>query len=155
MVLLGATAIALILANSALADSFLDFWNTRLSFGLGSFQMDYSIGGMLIPALTYLALQYGEPSQAGWGIPTATDIAFVVGCMAVLGKRMPSSLRVLLLSSAIADDIGAILVIAIAYTDTIDYQALLLGFVGIGAVVMVARLGVRQLSVYLLLGSLV
>jgi Na+/H+ antiporter NhaA len=60
----------------------------------------------------YLALQYGTPGQSGWGITMATDIAFVVGCLAVLGSRIPNSFRVLLLSLAIADDLGAIMVIA-------------------------------------------
>ena len=85
----------------------------------------------------------------------AIDIAFVVGCMAVLGSRMPSSLRVLLLSLAIADDIGAILVIAITYTKSIDYQALAMGIFGIGAVAGLARLGVRRIPVYVVLGGIV
>ena len=76
-----------------------------------------AIGGMVVPAGIYLALQSGQPGARGWGIPMATDIAFVVGCMAVLGSRIPPGLRILLLSLAIADDIGAILVIAIGYTD--------------------------------------
>ncbi len=73
----------------------------------------------------------------------ATDIAFVVGCLALLGPRVPHALRVLLLSVAIADDIGAILVIAIGYTDAIGWGALGLGFLGIGAIAMLSRLGVR------------
>src|SRR5690606_29318456 len=75
-----------------------------------------AIGGMLVPAGLYLAVQAGHPGQRGWGIPMATDIAFVVGCMAILGSRVPAALRVMLLSLAIVDDIGAILVIAIGYT---------------------------------------
>ena len=63
---------------------------------------------MVAPAGIYLALQFGRDGQDGWGIPMATDIAFVVGCMAVLGSRVPPSLRIMLLSLAIADDIGAI-----------------------------------------------
>ena len=72
-----------------------------------------AVGGMLVPVGLYLAVTAGKPAAVGWGIPMATDIAFVVGCLAVLGQRIPGSLRVLLLSLAIADDIGAILVIAI------------------------------------------
>ena len=68
-----------------------------------------ALGGMVAPAALYLAFQWGEAAQRGWGIPMATDIAFVVGCMAILGPRVPSSLRILLLSLAIADDVGAIL----------------------------------------------
>ena len=79
-----------------------------------------AIGGMIVPACVYLSLQYGQPGERGWGIPMATDIAFVVGCLAVLGPRIPRSLRVLLLSLAIADDIGAILVIAIGYTESLN-----------------------------------
>jgi NhaA family Na+:H+ antiporter len=80
-----------------------------------------ALGGMVVPAGIYLSLQAGQPAEAGWGIPMATDIAFVVGCMAVLGSRIPHGLRVLLLSLAIADDIGAVLVIAIGYTETIQW----------------------------------
>jgi NhaA family Na+:H+ antiporter len=72
-----------------------------------------ALGGMLVPAGIFLLLQQGEPGARGWGIPMATDIAFVVGCLALLGSRIPRALRVLLLSLAIADDIGAILVIAV------------------------------------------
>src|SRR5262249_37400628 len=75
-----------------------------------------ALGGMLVPAAVYLALQLGGPAQRGWGIPMATDIAFVVGCMAVLGSRIPHGLRIMLLTLAIADDIGSILVIAFGYS---------------------------------------
>jgi NhaA family Na+:H+ antiporter len=114
-----------------------------------------AMGGMVVPAAIYLALQPSGPGARGWGIPMATDIAFVVGCMAVLGPRVPKGLRVMLLSLAIADDIGAILVIAIGYSAGLDWTALGLGVVGIGAVVALARLGVRSVAVYALLGALV
>jgi NhaA family Na+:H+ antiporter len=68
---------------------------------------------MVAPAAIYLALQGGGPAARGWGIPMATDIAFVVGCMAILGPRVPSGLRVMLLSLAIADDIGAIFIVRV------------------------------------------
>jgi len=113
-----------------------------------------ALGGMLVPALVYFALQPGGDAQRGWGIPMATDIAFVVGCLALLSTRVPSSLRVLLLSLAIADDIGAILVIAVGYTDSIDLRALGLGLAGLGAVWLASRMGVRSLLVYVLLGTL-
>jgi NhaA family Na+:H+ antiporter len=112
-----------------------------------------ALGGMLAPAAIYLALQSGRPAEAGWGIPMATDIAFVVGCMAVLGSRIPHGLRVLLLSLAIADDIGAILVIAIGYTATIHWGALAWGVAGIAGVSALARLGVRSFGIYTLLGA--
>jgi NhaA family Na+:H+ antiporter len=78
----------------------------------------------------------------------ATDIAFVVGCLAILGPRIPNSLRVLLLSLAIADDIGAILVIAIGYTESLDWGALLLSFVCIGVFIGLTKVGVRNTAVY-------
>ena len=90
-----------------------------------------ALGGMLVPAGIYLSLQFGEAGERGWGIPMATDIAFVVGCMALLGSRVPRGLRVMLLSLAIADDIGAILVIAIGYTDTLYFSWLVAGRHGI------------------------
>ncbi len=114
-----------------------------------------AIGGMVVPAGVYLALQGGEPGQSGWGIPMATDIAFVIGCLAILGNRVPLALRLMLVSLAIADDIGAILVIAIGYTESIDTTALVLGVVGIGVIAVLARVGVRALLVYVVSGSLV
>ena len=114
-----------------------------------------ALGGMVVPAGIYLAMQWGEPTAKGWGIPMATDIAFVVGCMALLGPKVPHSLRVMLLSLAIVDDIGAILVIAIGYTDSLNFLALGLGVAGVAVVVLLARLGVRNIGVYTILGVLV
>jgi NhaA family Na+:H+ antiporter len=114
-----------------------------------------AIGGMVVPAGIYLALQAGEPGARGWGIPMATDIAFVVGCMAVLGSRVPHGLRVTLLSLAIADDIGAILVIAIGYTESLNLTALILGLLGLFVVFLLARVGVRSFLVYTIVGTLV
>jgi NhaA family Na+:H+ antiporter len=114
-----------------------------------------ALGGMIVPAGLYLALQAGEAGARGWGIPMATDIAFVVGCMAVLGPRVPHMLRITLLSLAIVDDIGAILVIAIGYTDEINLTALVLGFVGVAAVAGLARAGLRSVPVYTVIGVLV
>ena len=114
-----------------------------------------ALGGMVGPAAIYLALQSGGEASRGWGIPMATDIAFVVGCMALLSSRVPPGLRVLLLSLAIADDIGAILVIAIGYTEEIHGTALALGAAGLGLVHVLGRLGVRNRGVYVLVGALV
>lgn len=111
-----------------------------------------ALGGMAAPAGLYLALQWGQPGQRGWGIPMATDIAFVVGCLALLGKRVPHSLRILLLSLAIADDVGAILVIAFGYTTQLHLTPLFLGLLGIGVVMLIARSGVRSIPVYVMLG---
>jgi Na+:H+ antiporter, NhaA family len=110
-------------------------------------------GGMLVPASIYLALQWGEPGQRGWAIPMATDIAFVVGCLALLGSRVPHSLRILLLSLAIVDDIGAILVIAIGYTSSLNLVALGLGLLGIGIVVLMAQVGVRSVLMFTVVGA--
>jgi NhaA family Na+:H+ antiporter len=111
-----------------------------------------AMGGMIAPAAIYLALQWGQGGQHGWGIPMATDIAFVVGCLALLGERVPRSLRILLLSLAIVDDVGAILVIAIGYTSQIHLVPLAGGVLGIGLVMLLARLGVRSVPMYVLVG---
>ena len=110
-------------------------------------------GGMIAPAAVYLLLQHGTPGGRGWGIPMATDIAFVVGCLAVLGKRIPVSLRIMLLSLAIADDIGAILVIALGYTAQLDGSALALSGCGIALITACMKLGVQNLGVYLVLSA--
>ena len=112
-----------------------------------------ALGGMLAPAAIYLYFHWGAAGQGGWGIPMATDIAFVVGCLAVLGPRVPRSLRIMLLSLAIADDIGAILVIAIGYTSELRLWALAWGFLGIGLVLVLTRVGVRSPLVYGVAGA--
>jgi NhaA family Na+:H+ antiporter len=114
-----------------------------------------AIGGMVVPAGIYLLFQGGTEAARGWGIPMATDIAFVVGCMAVLGPRVPHILRVMLLSLAIVDDIGAILVIAVGYTESLNTTALFLAFAGLGVVYAMGRAGVRSFGIYLILGVLV
>jgi NhaA family Na+:H+ antiporter len=110
-----------------------------------------AVGGMLAPAAIYLFLQHGAPGGKGWGIPMATDIAFVVGCLAVLGGRIPVSLRIMLLSLAIADDIGAILVIAVGYTSQLDWSALVMSAGGIALIIACMKLGVHSKTVYLIL----
>jgi len=114
-----------------------------------------ALGGMVIPAGIYLALQMGHPGQRGWGIPMATDIAFVVGCMAILGRRIPAALRVVLLSIAIVDDVGAILVIALGYTETVHSSWLAVGLVGIAIIFLMQRIGVRSLGLYTLVGVVI
>ena len=109
-----------------------------------------AIGGMVVPAGIYLLLQKGQPGARGWGIPMATDIAFVVGCMAVLGPRIPHALRVMLLSLAIADDIGAILVIAVGYAHGLSLVWLAIGLSGFLVILALDWLGVRRFSVYVL-----
>jgi NhaA family Na+:H+ antiporter len=97
-----------------------------------------AIGGMLIPALLFLAFNSGSPTATGWGIPMATDIAFALAVLAVAGKRLPIELRAFLLTLAVVDDLGAILVIAIFYTATINLISLL------AAVATIAVFGVLQ-----------
>src|SRR5215813_2007155 len=111
-----------------------------------------AFGGMVMPVALYLMLQWGEAGQRGWGIPMATDIAFVMGCLAVLGSRMPRRLRIFLLSLAIADDVGAILIIAIGYTSELSLLALMWGLLGIGLVMLLQRIGVRSVPLYVLVG---
>jgi len=111
-----------------------------------------ALGGMILPAAIYLLLQGGQAGAPGWGIPMATDIAFVVGCLAMLGPRVPNVLRVFLLCLAIADDIGAVLVIAVGYTASIDWVMLGSGLAGIGCIAGLARLGARSFLAYTLLG---
>ncbi len=114
-----------------------------------------AVGGMVVPALLYLSLQHGEPTAHGWGIPMATDIAFVVGCMAILGKRVPLELRVFLLTLAIVDDIGAILVIALGYSEGVDLRWLMWGGLGLLFIFLLLRLGVRRIPVYVVVGVVV
>jgi NhaA family Na+:H+ antiporter len=111
-------------------------------------------GGMLVPAGLYFVLLSGRPGEHGWGTVMATDTAFVIGCLAVLGPRIPRSLRVFMLSLAVADDIGAILVVAIGYSGHLAWGSLGLGALGIGIVFGLALLGVRSFPVYFLAGGL-
>ncbi|MCJ9429649.1 Na+/H+ antiporter NhaA [Kordiimonas marina] len=114
-----------------------------------------ALGGMIVPVSVYLALMVGQPGMHGWGSVMATDTAFVIGCLALFGSRVPAALRLFLLSLAIFDDVGAILVVAIGYGDGLNWLALGLGALGLGAVAGIARLGIRSLSVYFGLGAFV
>ncbi len=106
--------------------------------------------GMIVPAIVYLAVTQGAPAtQRGWAIPAATDIAFAIGVLALLGTRAPPALKLFLTTVAIVDDMGAVGIIAIAYTDHIDWAALL-GASGVAGVLWVAaRRGERRLAVFL------
>lgn len=111
-----------------------------------------AIGGMIVPAGLYLMLNAGTDTQSGAGIPMATDIAFAIGILSLAGKRVPTSLKVFLTALAVIDDLGAILVIAIFYTETIAFQYLM-GALGIFALLLIFnRLKIRNLIPYLLLG---
>ncbi len=117
-----------------------------------------ALGGMLVPAGIYMAIQvnhFSEPAFRGWGVPMATDIAFVVGIMAVLGKRVPFGLKIMLLSLAIADDIGAVIVIAAFYSTGLNWAMLAAAACGFAGVRLLARAGVRAVPVYILAGALI
>ena len=111
-----------------------------------------ALGGMVVPALVYLAVNAGGAGARGWGIPMATDIAFALGVVALLGRRVPTSLRLFLLTLAIVDDIGAIVVIAVFYTQAISVPSLLVAVLLLAAMVGLRVAGVARLPVYLLLG---
>lgn len=196
LMLVVCTVAALVLANSAWAKPFHDFWEVHLRVGVGRFTLDEPLhfwvndalmtlfffvvgmeikrelvggelssvrkaalpvvaaaGGMVVPAGVYLALQAGTPGGRGWGVPMATDIAFVVGVLAVLGRRVPFGLKIFLLSLAIVDDIGAILVIAVAYSGGTDLAALAAAAGGLGLCYLLGRLGVRTIGVYALVAT--
>ncbi|GJL71484.1 MAG: Na(+)/H(+) antiporter NhaA [Nitrosomonas sp.] len=114
-----------------------------------------ALGGMIVPAAIYLALQSGQPGQNGWGTVMATDTAFVIGCLALLGSRIPQSLRVFMLSLAIVDDIGAILVVAIGYSSHIVWWPLAVAALGLVITRAMAKLGFRGFPLYVLVGGLI
>jgi Na+:H+ antiporter, NhaA family len=196
LVLLVATVVALVWANSPWQDSYTELWETHLSISLGDHSIDLSLqewvneglmtifffvvgleikrelaegelrdprraalpaiaalGGMVVPALLYTVLNATGEGASGWGIPMATDIAMAVGVLSLLGSRVAPSLKLFLLALAIADDIGAIAVIAVFYTEDIQLDALA---VAAGLVVVVAAMrpaGVRSTSAYLVAGA--
>ena len=186
LVLLGATVLALIWANSPFRASYETFWQTEAGFNVGGFELTEdlrhwvndalmalfffivgleikrelvvgelndarkaalpaiaAVGGMVGPALLYLAFTAGTPGSSGWGIPMATDIAFAVGLLALLSDRVPSGLKVFLLSLAIVDDIGAILVIALFYS-----EGLKIGWLAAAVFLLVFVMVLRRLKVY-------
>ncbi|MFH1700724.1 MAG: Na+/H+ antiporter NhaA [Candidatus Zixiibacteriota bacterium] len=198
IVLILATAIAIIAANSPLRELYQSFWNSTLTLGIGQWSLSYplwywvndglmtvffflvglevkrelvsgelrdvrriispavaAVGGALIPAAIYVILLGDQPGQNGWAIPMATDIAFVVGILAILGKRVPQGLKVFLLTLAIVDDIIAVLVIAVFYSSQLILMWLASAFLGIVVILIMNRLGVRTVVGYLLIGSVI
>ena len=110
-----------------------------------------ALGGMIVPALLYLALNYGRIGQHGWGVPMATDIAFSLGVLGMV-KGVPPELKVFLLTLAIADDIGAIMVIAFFYNGALHVKALFIGALILGVMYVLRRLGAYRKIAYVLLG---
>ncbi|MFK3820059.1 Na+/H+ antiporter NhaA [Pseudomonas sp. NPDC089407] len=112
-----------------------------------------AIGGMVVPALIYWFINREDPAAvAGWAIPTATDIAFALGVLALLGKRVPVSLKLFLMTLAIIDDLGAIIVIALFYSGTLSSVSLLLAAACLVVLVAMNRLGVVKLGPYMVIG---
>jgi NhaA family Na+:H+ antiporter len=196
VVLLGATVIALILANTEFADEYAALWNRTFSIGFAGAGLSYplwywvndglmtifffvigleikreliwgelrdrrqvvlpmvaALGGALAPVAIYLALQPALPARAGWAVPMATDIAFVVGCLAALGSRVPPALKVFMLSLAIIDDILAVGVIAVVFSSSIDLVWLGCAAGGFALVAILNRIGVRRIAIYVLVGA--
>ena len=196
VVLLAATAVALVWANSPASASYADFWHTEvtlLAFDDFSLTEDLqhwvndglmaifffvvgleikselvagelrdpraaaipviaALGGMVVPAGLFLALNAGGDAADGWGIPMATDIAFALGVLALMGPRVPASLKVFLLSLAIVDDIGAILVIAVFYTTDLSFGWLAIAVALLGVIALMRLARVWYIPVYVLAG---
>jgi NhaA family Na+:H+ antiporter len=111
-----------------------------------------AMGGMVVPAVIFLALNTGEAAR-GWGIPMATDIAFALGALALLGSKLPQGLRVLLLSLAIVDDVGAVVVIAVFYSDGISWAWLGIALLLLGLIIGIRRLRVWWVPLYVIIGA--
>ena len=195
-VLLGATVIALVLANTGLADEYAALWDREFSIGFAGARLSYplwywindglmtifffvigleikreliwgelrdrrnvvlpvvaAIGGAAVPVGVFLLLQPSLPGRSGWAVPMATDIAFVVGCLAVLGSRVPPALKVFMLSLAIIDDILAVAVIALVFSSSIDVVWLACAAGGFVVVGLLDRIGVRRIAIYVLAGT--
>ena len=131
-----------------LIDGQLSTWRRRALPGIAA------LGGMVVPALIFVSLNIGEPATLrGWAIPTATDIAFALGVLALLGRRVPVSLKIFLTALAIIDDLGAVAIIAVFYTADLAPGWLLLAALAIAVGVLINRQRVERLTPYLLLGA--
>ncbi|MDQ3412082.1 MAG: Na+/H+ antiporter NhaA [Chloroflexota bacterium] len=195
ILLLLATVVALVWANSPWADGYTRLWNLDASITIGTVELVHSLrdwindglmalfffvvgleikreilvgelstrrgatlpiaaalGGMVVPALIYVFFNAGAAGSNGWAIPMATDIAFALGVLAVIGDRIPIGARIFLTALAIIDDIGAVLVIALVYTGGMEVTPLLAAAALLVALFVANRAGVRQPAVYAVLG---
>ena len=126
------------------------------SFDKASLPIFAAIGGMAAPALIYAGFNWGNPETiSGWAIPAATDIAFALGFLALAAARAPVSLKILLLAIAIIDDLGAIAIIALFYTANLSMTALTLALVGVAALFVLNRTGVKAVAPYIMIGAIV
>jgi NhaA family Na+:H+ antiporter len=188
ILLLFVTLLSIALANSAVQNNYIAFWETEVAshsithwindglmtifFLLIGLELEREIyqgelssikdatlpifgalGGMLVPAGIFLLLNFGTVTQNGAGIPMATDIAFAIGILSLLGKRVPTSLKIFLTALAVIDDLGAIIVIAVFYTESIDYINLGIAFAIMGILFIFNRRNVHQLYPYLIGGA--
>lgn len=122
---------------------------------LAMLSISAAIGGMIVPVLIFVVLQFDTPPLNGWGVVMSTDTAFVLGCLALLGKSIPKVLRVFMLSLAVVDDIGAILAVAIGYSSTIDSIYIGFAVVGLITVKAMAHVGIRSFMIYLAIGGVI
>jgi NhaA family Na+:H+ antiporter len=112
-----------------------------------------AVGGMVVPAAIYAWINWGDPvGIRGWAIPSATDIAFALGVLSLFGERVPVGLKIFLMTLAVLDDLGAIVVIALFYTSDLSVEALLLAGLAIAGLLALNRFGVRQVAPYILVG---
>lgn len=195
IILIFAAALALVIANSPMADAYFGTLQTKLNVSFGSFAIDKAlllwindglmavfffliglevkrevlegqlsswsqaslplaaaIGGMALPALVFLAFNMNSPETInGWAIPAATDIAFALGILSLLGPRVPVAMKALLLAIAVIDDIGAITIIALFYSGTLDMQMLLGAALTFGALIICGRLRIGSSLPYIVM----
>lgn len=197
LLLMAATLVALVLANSPLHEPFHHLLEIDIGIAIGGWHLEHSlhhwinhglmtlfffvvgleikrevlggeladlkaaalplvaaVGGMVVPALLYAAATWGTPGIDGWGVPMATDIAFAVGILVLLGNRVPPTVMTFLVALAIVDDLGAVLVIALFYTDQLVWEALLVAAVLLGLLAAFNRFGIRRPLPYFVVGTL-